>query len=91
MATAPKIDYFATSLPNLLLFDDDLEKRNRIESTVLAALASDGLGKSEKAVELLEQVIAEDPNHVFAIEMVEWLKEEGKAAEREEIEGRPVS
>jgi tetratricopeptide (TPR) repeat protein len=91
MATVPKIDYFATSLPNLLLFDDDLERRNRIESTVLAALASDGLGKSEKAVELLEQVIAEDPNHVFAIEMVEWLKVEGKAAAREEIEGRPVS
>lgn len=91
MAMIPKIDYFATSLPNLLLFDDDLKKRNRIESTVLAALASDGLGEGEKAVELLEQVIAEDPNQVFAIEMVEWLKEEGKAAAREEIEGRPVS
>jgi tetratricopeptide (TPR) repeat protein len=91
MKIVPKIDYFATSLPNLLLFDDDLEKRNRIDSAVLAALASDGLGESEKAVELLEQVIAEDPNHVFAIEMVEWLKEEGKAGAREEIEGRPVS
>ena len=30
-----KIDYFATSLPNLLLFDDDLGKRNRIESLLL--------------------------------------------------------
>lgn len=91
MKTVAKIDYFATSLPNLLLFDDDLEKRNQIESAVLAALASDGLGDSEKAVELLEQVIAEDPNHVFANEMVEWLKEYGAAAAREEIEGRPVS
>ena len=34
----PKIDYFATSLPNLLLFDDDLEKRNRIESTAVERL-----------------------------------------------------
>ena len=32
MKAEPKIDYFATSLPNLLLFDDDLDKRNRIES-----------------------------------------------------------
>ena len=30
METEPKIDYFATSLPNLLLFDDDLRKRNHL-------------------------------------------------------------
>ena len=44
-----KIDYFATSLPNLLLFDDDLEERNRIESLFLSALANDGLGNRDKA------------------------------------------
>jgi hypothetical protein len=32
-----KIDYFATSLPNLLLFDDDANKRNRIDSLLLSA------------------------------------------------------
>jgi tetratricopeptide (TPR) repeat protein len=91
MKTAPKVDYFATSLPNLLLFDDDLEKRNRIESMVLRALAKDGLGESEKAVELLEEVIAEDANHSFAIEILQGLREEGKVAVPEEIEGRRVS
>ena len=91
MKTVPKIDYFATSLPNLLLFNDDLEKRNRIESMVLRALAQDGLGESEKAIELLEKVIAEDANHFFAIELLQGLKEEGKVAVPEEIEGPRVS
>lgn len=70
----PKIDYFATSLPNLLLFEDDLGKRNRIDSWLLSALASHGLGDREKAVEQLQQVIAEDPNHLFATETLHWLK-----------------
>jgi tetratricopeptide (TPR) repeat protein len=73
MAKEPKIDYFATSLPNLLLFDDDLVKRNRIESLVLTALARNGLGDDASALEQLQQVIVEDPNHIFAIEMLDWF------------------
>jgi len=83
----PKIDYFATSLPNLLLFDDDLEKRNRIESTVLAALANHGLGASEKAVELLRQATAEDPNYLLALDALRWVT---RAAELEP-DARPAS
>jgi tetratricopeptide (TPR) repeat protein len=73
MTKEPKIDYFATSLPNLLLFDDDLVKRNRIESLVLSALAANGLGDDARALEQLHQALAEDPNHIFAIEMLDWL------------------
>ena len=90
LKTVPKIDYFATSLPNLLLFDDDLEKRNRIESTLLSALACEGLGETEKALGLLQQVIADDPNHLFAVEMLQWLRREDKSVPQE-IEVRPVS
>lgn len=86
----PKIDYFATSLPNLLLFDDDLDKRNRIDSLLLSALANHGLGDSEKAIEQFREVIAEDPNHVFAIEMLGWLKQSSDAAS-EALEGSPTS
>lgn len=85
-----KIDYFATSLPNLLLFDDDLETRNRIESLLLSALASYGLGNRGEAAKLLEQVIAEDPNHLIALETLNWLRQEGKASS-EEVEVRPVA
>ncbi|HEV2133558.1 MAG TPA: DUF5107 domain-containing protein [Terracidiphilus sp.] len=69
----PKVDYFATSLPNMLLFHDDLSKRNRVESLLLKALASHGRGDPEKAVALLRQVLAEDPNHLFAAEMLNQL------------------
>jgi len=90
LTKTPKIDYFATSLPNLLLFDDDLAKRNRVEATVLSALASDGLGDREKAVQLLQSATEEDPNHLFASEMIAWLhKEESIGYKRPEA--RPVS
>jgi len=72
----PKIDYFATSLPNLLLFDDDLEKRNHIEAMVLAGLASHGLGANRTAVELLKQVVVEDPNHMLALDALRWMARE---------------
>jgi tetratricopeptide (TPR) repeat protein len=62
----PKIDYFATSLPNFLLFDDDLEKRNRIESLYLMGLARLGLGRSEEASTDFRSVLALDGNHLGA-------------------------
>jgi len=79
MTVEPKIDYFATSLPNMLLFDDDLAKRNHIESLVLSALASQGLGDSQTGIRQLKQVITEDPNHLFASAMLNWMKQESKA------------
>ena len=74
MAAEPKIDYFATSLPNLLLFDDDLGKRNRVEALLLRGLASDGLRDGEAAMRIIEQVLEEDLNHLFAAEMLRWMK-----------------
>lgn len=73
-AIKPKIDYFATSLPNMLLFEDDLEKRNRTEATFLLALATHGLGDREKALELLGNVLVENSNHLLAIQMLAWLR-----------------
>lgn len=64
--TSPKIDYFATSLPNFLLFDDDLVKRNRINYLYLAGLAKHGLGRIEEAAADLREVVALDVNHLWA-------------------------
>jgi tetratricopeptide (TPR) repeat protein len=83
----PTIDYFATSLPNLLLFDDDLEKRNRIEAKVLAGLASHGLGAHGAAVELLKQAAAEDRNHLLALDALRWIAREAAT----EVEARPTT
>ena len=75
----PKIDYFATSLPNFLLFDDDLGKRNRIECAFLNALAQFGLGETASAQKQLEQVLAEDPNHLAALEIARWTKSRARS------------
>jgi tetratricopeptide (TPR) repeat protein len=86
----PTIDYFATSLPNMLLFDEDLGKRNRIESLLLSALANHGLGQDAKAVSQLEQIIAEDPNHLFAADTLAWFKQRGEASSGEsEVNATP--
>lgn len=38
-----KIDYFATSLPTLLLFEDDLHERQEAEAALICSIASAGL------------------------------------------------
>jgi tetratricopeptide (TPR) repeat protein len=84
--TDPKIDYFATSLPNLLLFDDDLVKRNRVDALFLNALVNHGLGDAEKAAQQLEQLLAEDPNHLLAAELLRWLKLQRPVAQEMRVE-----
>jgi len=78
METKPKIDYFATSLPNLLLFKDDLGKRNRLNAQLLIALAEHGLGETQKAINSLEKIVKEDPNHLAAFETLRWFRNEIK-------------
>ena len=73
MKRIPMIDYFATSLPNLLLFDDDLSKRNRLEAQLLRALANHGLGERENACRQLQEISTEEPSHLLAAEMLRWL------------------
>jgi tetratricopeptide (TPR) repeat protein len=66
LAKLAKIDYFATSLPNLLLFEDDLQSRNRVEHLFELALAELGLRNTKRAQELLNQVLSLDCNHIAA-------------------------
>src|ERR1019366_2348973 len=71
----------------LLLLDDDLDKRNRIDSILLGALAKHGLGEVESAVRNLQQLNAEDPNHLLVAEMLGWIQSGGGAVpERPEVE-----
>ena len=53
-----EIDYFATSLPALLLFDDDLDLRNQIACRYLEGLASLGLGRPRAARRAFRDVLA---------------------------------
>ena len=57
------IDYFATSLPTFLVFEDDLDHRNRVECRYLEALALSGLGQYDTATHLLSEVLELDISH----------------------------
>jgi tetratricopeptide (TPR) repeat protein len=61
--TPATIDYFATSLPTMLLFDDDLEARQATTALFLEAQARLGLGQRARAKALLQVVLKHDPNH----------------------------
>lgn len=61
-----KIDYFAVSLPDLLIWDDDLNRRNRQHCSYLIALGQLGLGNKEQARNLFRQVLEEDGYHTGA-------------------------
>ncbi|MDE3066921.1 MAG: tetratricopeptide repeat protein, partial [Verrucomicrobiota bacterium] len=68
--TDAKIDYFATSLPTMLLFDDDLQIRLETRALFLQAQAWLGLGRKSKALHLLRQVLRRDPNHALAADLI---------------------
>jgi tetratricopeptide (TPR) repeat protein len=69
-----KIDYFATSLPTMLLFDDDLQARQFIAARFLAAQARLGLGERAAARRLLRAVLESDPSHALAADMSSELE-----------------
>jgi tetratricopeptide (TPR) repeat protein len=70
----PRIDYFATSLPAMLLFENDLGKQNLIESKFLRAQALLGLEREQDARALLSEVLQLDRNHAGAADLAEQLK-----------------
>jgi tetratricopeptide (TPR) repeat protein len=67
--TEAKIDYFATSLPTMLLFDDDLQARQLTTALFLEAQARLGLGQKARAVALLRTVLQRDPAHAIAADL----------------------
>jgi tetratricopeptide (TPR) repeat protein len=70
----PKIDYFATSLPAMLLFDEDLARRQTITARFLEAQARLGLGEEADGLRLLEEVLAMDNAHTGAIDLLRFHK-----------------
>jgi tetratricopeptide (TPR) repeat protein len=65
-----KIDYFATSLPTMLLFDDDLRFRQQTTALFLQAQAHFALGHAARAKALLATVLRRDPNHPLAADLM---------------------
>ena len=58
-----KIDYFAVSLPDLLIWEDDLNRRNKIHCHYMMGLGYLGRGDRENAEKHLKAAQALDINH----------------------------
>ncbi len=61
-----KIQYFAVSLPEFLIFDQDYTVRNRAHCYYLMALGHMGLGDADKASAFLAQAVAIEPSHMMS-------------------------
>jgi tetratricopeptide (TPR) repeat protein len=70
----PKIDYFATSLPAMLLFEEDLKARQATMAKFLEAQGRLGLGDSEGALSLLENVLERDCSHSGSIDLLKLIQ-----------------
>ena len=57
------MDYFAVSLPDLQIWEDDMDKRNRVHCHYLMGLGHLGLGDKEKARQYFDRAANLDRNH----------------------------
>ena len=57
------MDYFAVSLPDLLIWEDSLDVKNEIHCKYMLALGYYGMGDKDKALKYLTEVEALDNNH----------------------------
>lgn len=63
-------DYFAVSLPEIEVYQDELEARNRKYCKYLAALGYAGKGETEKAQNLCGEILAEQADDQGAIALL---------------------
>lgn len=71
-----KIDYFAVSLPDFLIFEADLNRKNKVHCLYMAALGHLGLGETEQAVTCAKQGLALDCCHAGLKGMVGMLEKQ---------------
>jgi tetratricopeptide (TPR) repeat protein len=67
-----EIDYFAVSLPEFQVFDDDLARRHEVNCRFLRALGWWGLGARARARAELGRVLVLDPAHQAARLTLRW-------------------
>lgn len=77
-----RIDYFAVSLPDMLVFDIDINRRNFIFCHYLIGLGKLGLGEIEEGKAYLEKVLEMEINHQGAavhLRMTNFFQQTSKA------------
>jgi tetratricopeptide (TPR) repeat protein len=71
-----EIDYLAVSLPDLLVFDQDLTLKNKVHCDYLMGLGLLGLQKADEAKQNFNKVLKENINHQGAevhLKMIDFL------------------
>jgi tetratricopeptide (TPR) repeat protein len=76
-----QMDYFAVSLPDFLVFDTDLNQRNRLHCHFMIGLGLLGLGKKQEAQNEFDIVLAEQPDHFGALTHRVWENPSGLASD----------
>lgn len=69
-ADEPEIEYFAVSLPDFLIFEADLSKKNKVHCLYMEALGHLGLGERKQAEACARQGLALEQCHVGLIEIL---------------------
>ena len=59
-----KIEYFAVSLPDLMIYEEDFTLKNRAHCNYVMGLGNLGLGKKKEAVAFFEETLRIDPFHL---------------------------
>ena len=62
-----KMDYFAVSMPDFMIFDEDMTKKNEAHCYYVMGLGKLGLGNCEAAAEDFRKVLSIDPAHQNAM------------------------
>jgi tetratricopeptide (TPR) repeat protein len=75
LADEVKLDYFAVSLPDLLMFEEDLSERNALHCRYLMGLGYLGLNQLPAAEETLAAVLAQDGRHAGARVHLQLLRQ----------------
>jgi tetratricopeptide (TPR) repeat protein len=72
------MDYFAVSLPDLLIWEDSLDTKNLIHCKYMLALGYYGMGEKKKAERYLKEVEALDCNHLGILQFRNFIKKNRK-------------
>ncbi|MGN0107721.1 MAG: tetratricopeptide repeat protein, partial [Hominilimicola sp.] len=69
-----EIDYFAVSLPDFLIFDTDLDRKNRVDNAYLTSLGYIGLGDIKNAKKYILAGLNDDVSHQGLIELSKHIE-----------------
>jgi tetratricopeptide (TPR) repeat protein len=80
--TPPVIDYFATSLPTMLLFTDDVGSRRDTTALILDAQVAALRGDQIRAADLIDDALRREPNRARALDLQRLLSGANRIGDR---------